>query len=215
MNLPRHYTHADAQEAQRKLQAMLPGNVKVHSGVYNDSMTLGLVVANRAKVSRLYEFGLTGHSETCAGKFGTDISNMALLEIASDWANGQPAVKPESSTPITTEPYTKEVANRDDFLAWYRSVKPGDKVLYFRGDVATFRHNGPIRIAQLQKLSDTAKPSAPRPPSESVEINQIQDMLELLQTVTTMSESNLIAMTKRRAVEGDGWICYATKRERR
>lgn len=215
MILPRRYTHADAQEAQRKLQAMLPANVKVHSGVYNDSMTLGLVVANRAKVSRLYEFGLIGQSEATPGKFGADITNMALLEIASDWANGQPSARPDASPPLTAEPFTQEIRDRDEFLAWFRASKPGDKTLYFRGDVATFRHNGPIRVAQLQKLSDNAKPSAPRPPSESVEINQIQDMLELLQTVTTMSESNLIALTKRRAVEGDGWICYATKRERR
>lgn len=214
MNLPRRYTHADAQEAQRKLQAMLPGNVKVHSGVYNDSMTLGLVVANRSKVSRLYEFGLIGQSETAPGKFGADISNMALLEIASDWANGHPSAKPDAPQ-TTAEPYTQEIKDRDEFLAWFRASKPGAKTLYFRGEVAEFRHEAPLRIAHLQKLSDNAKPSAPRPPSESVEINQLQDTLELLQTVTTMSESKLIDLTKRRAVEGDGWICYATKKERR
>lgn len=213
--MPRTYTHADAETAHRKVSALLRhhGCVRVHSGVYNDGRTLGIVVADRKnRVSRLYEFGLAGKTDQSPGSQGPDLTDLALLQICNEWETGSPVASAYTAPMTVAGPAAVEVTTREAFLSWLRAAKPGDMSLYFRGELASFRASAPARIVALQAKSDAARPSQPRPAAEGLEIDRLQTALDLLSSIFAMRDAGMISPTQRRNVDGAGMIYYATKR---
>jgi hypothetical protein len=63
----------------------------------------------------------------------------------------------------------------------------------------------------LQRLADEATPSAKRPPSEAIELQQIQAQLSLLSAVSSAQARGLVHLTQRRAEHGQ-MIYQATRR---
>jgi hypothetical protein len=215
------YTHDDAEDARRKLNTLLASGCRAHTGVYNDGKTLGIVVASKAGKSKLYEFGWTCLRDDTHCQPAPPFTDLALLQVVAEWKSGDLEEPPASAAvlpenPAYTGPVAKEVCTRDDFLDWLRTAKPGAHALYHRGSVANYRKDGPIRLIELQRLSDNAKPSHPRPPGESVEMQQIQDRLELITTVSGMVNADMVRLIQRRTVEGgEGeFIYYAVKKGR-
>jgi hypothetical protein len=211
----RRYTHDDAAYVSKLMQWFCKEHrLKIHTGVYNDGMTLGLVVANRDKVSRLYEFGMVGKTADSPGTPGPALSDVGLLKIVQEWSTGEPRPpeKVPTETAPTEDPTAKEFTTRDAFAAWFRDAKPGAKAIYYRGSIAHFRHDAPARIIALQQLQDNAKPAKPRPVSESLELQQIQDSLDLIQHATYLYHQGLALLTQRKSVEGDTTIHYAVKK---
>lgn len=213
--MTRIYTYDDSEDVRRKVQAMLPAGFKVRAGVYNDGLTLGLVVVNAAQVSRLYEFGWAGKTETDPGRPAASITDLALLQIVSQWRTGT-LVEEAPGEPLATapSPAAQTVETREQFLAWLRDAKVGAQALYHRGSLAHYRKDAPLRLIHLERLQDEAKPASPRPRSEAVEIEQIRMHLELLTTVTQMAEADLVHLVQRRAMEEGQSVYYAVKKER-
>jgi hypothetical protein len=211
------YTHADSEDVRRKLNAMLEPGCRAHTGVYNNGSTLGVVVASRKGASRLYEFGWAGKTEDAPGYPSPAVSNAGLLEIVSQWRRGEPEeLAPATPAVPASGPVAHKVETREEFLRWLSAAKPGATALYHEGSVANYRKDAPLRLTELQRLADDAKPSHPRPAAESVEMQQIQDHIELIQTVTNMAQTDMVRLIQRRTVEGrEGeFIYYAIKKGR-
>lgn len=212
------YTHEDAEDVRRKLDALLATGCRSHTGVYNDGLTLGVVVANRAKKSKLYEFGWAAKSDDELGRAAPPVTDLALLQIVAEWKTGEPAATPADPLPLASaaQPEARQIDTRETFIDWLREAKPGAQALYHRGSIAHYRKDAPARLVELQRLADAAKPAHPRPVSESVEMQQIQDRLELIATVTQMEQAGLVRLIQRRQVEGGegNFIYLAIKKGR-
>lgn len=218
------YSHDDACDARRKLNALLPSGVRAHTGVYNMGRTLGVVISasgpaekGGGKVSRLYEFGWMARTDDHPGQPAPPWSNAALLQILDEWKTGT-WVEPAAPVPVVPAggPVAKTIHDRPEFEAWLRKAKPGQVCLYHVGSVAHYRAEGTDRLLLLQRLADDAKPSKPRPPAEAIEMRQLQAKMDLLSAVSTAADADQVHLSQRRSVEGEGrWIYYATKRWRR
>jgi hypothetical protein len=172
---------------------------------------VGIVVSNKSRKSKLYEFGMVctdGEPMQCQP--APILNDLAILRILEEWRSGD--LEEKAEPPIlglaAPQPAAREVATRDEFIAWLRDAKAGSQALYHRGSLAHYRKDAPTRLLHLQKLSDDAKPAHPRPPGEAIEMQQIQDRIELIQTVTQMQEAQLVSLIQRRSVEAEGEFIY-------
>lgn len=103
-----------------------------------------------------------------------------------------------------------QFTEKSEFLAWLRTAKKGDQATYFIGELAAYRQTAAARIVELEKLSDKARPSHPRPPAEAVEIELLRSRLDLAASVSSIAQTGLLHLTQKRHEEF-GWYYVATR----
>ena len=99
---------------------------------------------------------------------------------------------------------------KGEFLAWLRGAKKGDQAIYFIGELAAFRQISGARIVELERLADAARPSHPRPPGETVEIDMLRSRMDLASSVSGLAGTGLLHLTQKRN-EDAGWFYLATR----
>jgi hypothetical protein len=185
------YSDAAVSQASRKLNAILADGVTAWVRTSGGRDRLAISVTNSAGMTWLYEFTTE-----------PALSDAAIVDIANEWRTGT----------LADLPSLPAMRDKGAFLDWARSAKPGQTVVYFTGELAQFRATAPQRILQLQRLADQARPAAPRPPGEAIELARLQDAIELIQAATTLQQSETVALTQRRSADGKGWMYCATRR---
>jgi hypothetical protein len=130
-------------------------------------------------------------------------SEIAKKAIAKRWGKTKFARVDGLLVPHFTE--------KGGFLAWVRGAKRGDQAVYFTGELASFRQTAANRIVELERLSDGARPSQPRPAGEAVEIDMLRAQMELAASVSGLASSRLLHLTQKRNRKGEGWHYIATR----
>lgn len=206
-----NYTHAEAKDARRKLISMLPETVTVHTGVLNMGRTLSVLVSNSQAQMKSYEFGWVGRTSTCDGRQGEEFSNKAIMAIADEWNNGSLFVKAYEPS-VRAAPATPYVITKDALIDWVAKARKGDMVVYFRGSLARFRNDAPRRIVELQKRADQAPAKRPQPAHERAELFQLQRDRELLTQIDLFMRKDLITVSQRPDIEGNGTAYLAIRK---
>lgn len=205
----RKYTQHDAEAVRYKLSGLLSGQ-KTHVAVYNEERTLGIVVSNDAGAALVYEFGWAGKTFKTPGHPAPDLTDLALIRISDDWASGSPASVTATISPAAPDPHT--IKTREDFMAWLITAKPGDMVVYHAGELARYLIDAAIRIRHLEGAEDRSR--AGRPSRETIEVEQLQDAIDLVECVRSMHDAKVVTLTQRRALDGNGMLYCATKLRR-
>ena len=202
--MARSFSHDDAVAVASKIMALVPTTLDVHGLVYNDGLTLALIIGNPLGDKHLYEFGWTGRTDDADGAPALAPTDDLLLKIAAAWRSGSP------SHVISTAPVARDVHSAMEFEHWIKTAKSGHQAIYFRGHLAQFREDAHKRLLQLQTLADKARGWAARPAREVVQVQLIQQQLDLLEAVTLASSRELVMLTQRKTT-GEGAIYCATR----
>jgi hypothetical protein len=104
-----------------------------------------------------------------------------------------------------------QFTDKGEFLAWVRAAKSGSRAVYFVGDLATFRQVSAQRIVELERLSDGARPSHPRPSGEAMEIDLLRARMDLASSVSALAGTGLLLLTQKRTGEAGIWHYLATR----
>lgn len=206
-----NYTHAEAKDARRKLISMLPETVTVHTGVLNFGRTLSVLISNSMAEMKTYEFGWVGRTPTCDGRQGEDFSNKAIMAIADEWSTGSVFIKAYVPT-VKAAPATPYIITKDALVDWVAKARKGDMVVYFRGSIAQFRDDAPRRIVELQRRADQAPQKKPQPAKERAELFKLQRERELLAQIDLFMRKDLITVSQRPDIEGNGTAYLAIRK---
>ncbi len=194
--MTRRYTHDDSQEVRRKTQALLPEGVTCTTTLMRDGWQLNIVVCG-AKTCHTYEFG-------------PGITDLHMLKVSAQWKNGDREVSLVTSDDIKATGHY--VDNKGELTHWARTSRPGERVVYFRGNLAQYRADAGPRMVALQTLADASRTGKPLPPHERVELMDLQNRQELLEAVQHLSMAAVISLVQERMSDGQGFTYYAVKR---
>ena len=195
--MTRRYTHDDSQEVRRKTQALMPEGVECTATLLRDGWQLNLVVCGRTSC-HTYEFG-------------PGITDLHMVKVAGQWKSGDRDVShiPAADDVKTTGQFAD---NRDEMTYWARTARVGDRVVYFRGNLAQFRAEAGPRIVALQAQADASRTGKPLPPQEHVTLMDLQAKQDLLEAVQHLSRANVVSLVQERLADGTGFTYYAVKR---
>lgn len=155
---------------------------------------------------------------------GYTLDDVAKIDIDHTIAQIQEraAIAPAVVLPVVAPPpqpkYPLEVIqNEAEAAQWIRHRdfrNPRLSVIYFVGDLGRLRIHASVRIAELQRLQDQARPSKPRPPIETVEIETLQTALDLTAYIYKQATVHHTCMLTRKPWREGLFLNIATRRPR-
>lgn len=195
------FTPDEVSRTSRIMRALLPETCHVICQAVSDGWEMSVSICG---------------TEGCnVVRFTRSMTDRHLLILAERWKTGR--LDPDRTS---DEPYSLErqamvaqsVTLANDLMGWLRTAPKGDKVQYFRGNLAQFRFDAPRRIVQLQSLADRATKKHPRPTSEADELTRLQEQQDLIAKVQHLADANLVMVVQNRIPDGSGATYYAIKR---
>lgn len=106
------------------------------------------------------------------------------------------------------------VVTRAEFMSWLAGAHPGNRIIYFVGELAAFRVAAQHRIVGLQMLLDRATASHPMP-HVALEIESISDQMELAAEVLRLAEAGAVHLTQVRLAKDCPDMAYIVAKGRR
>lgn len=191
----RLYTANDTAHAMRVLRALLPQGVTAAATVAEKGWELRIVVC--------------GKTECRTYKFNTGIEDRHLLRIAGWWETG---VEVPSDAPVIEARSAPALKSSDEMRLWLASARPGQRAVYFRGDLTQWRHDTSKRLVALQAIVDSARSEYERKARERAELQSIQDTRDLLDAVDTAQRRAIVSLVQERLSDGAGAVYYAVRR---
>ena len=88
----------------------------------------------------------------------TEIDQNSLWHRAARFTGPRRMTHTRSETRPATPPATDELMSADELQKWFQTARPGEKCLYYRGNLALARAaDHPVGMMALTKLVDTAR----------------------------------------------------------
>jgi hypothetical protein len=154
-----------------------------------------------------------GRSQCLPYEFGPGLDNRHLLQIADQWKTGERVVQSASTfDPMLEVAQVRFIEDADSLTAWVRTARKGNRVIYFRGEIAQFRYEAPRRLARLLAKADELPAGKSLETHERIDVATIQRQLALLEAVNHLHMANMIEMVQLRMTDGTGTVYYAAKR---
>lgn len=189
----------DVSRTSRIMRALLPTGFDVICQSVSDGWEMSVSIC-----------GPEGCNES---RFTRSMTDRHLLILAECWKTGHPVRSGDEFYALERQAMVAQsVTLANDLMGWLRTAPKGDKVQYFRGNLAQFRFDAPRRIVQLQSLADRATKKHPRPTSEADELTRLQEQQDLIAKVQHLADANLVMVVQNRIPDGSGATYYAIKR---
>jgi hypothetical protein len=196
--MSRRYEFSDVQRVNRTLDALVPEGVKVVTTLVEDGYGLVVTVCG---------------AKTCANySFGPGATEHNLLKVAEQWKTGEQAPLSPSFDPQMANGTTRFINTKEELIAWVRTAKKGERVIYFHGELAQARYDMPRQRVAIMARSDALPPGKTLEPFERVRLQKISETLEMLEAIGQLQSSNLIEPVQLRMTDGTGYTYYAARK---
>lgn len=199
--MSRRYEYQDAARAAVVLKAMLPEGIAVTATLTRDGWEMSIAVC--------------GSSECKSFEFGPGITDHHLVTLAESWATGDYVAPAEPATHGLSALQSQSVETAEQLISWARNAKHGARAIYFRGELAQFRYDGPRQLREKSAMLEKINVKNKKDPDVArlrVQVNQLQTTLELLVAVERLREASVIVLMQLRLTDGSGCVYFAVKR---
>ena len=137
----------------------------------------------------------------------------ATVDHLLGWTAPAPLASPANASLALYQPLNSVA----DLQAWITDRSAKLTAIYFRGNLAAWRHDAALRMRKLEALQDQARPSKPRPPKEAEELTMLQRTMDLCRMVAYFASPSVASVNlaqKRDPDDPEGWVYLATKAPR-
>lgn len=199
--MTRKYVYQDAARAAGILKALLPTGLDCSVSLVRDGWEARVTVCGQTGCETFdFNLGLTDHH---------------LVDLADCWKTGS-YVRPagQQSTALNAM-RSLSVETPEQMIAWARSARKGEKVIYFRGELAQFRFDAPRKIRDKSDLLDRIKSKNKKDADVArlrTEVRQLEDQNQLLVAVERLREASVIVLMQLRLTDGSGCVYFAVKK---
>jgi hypothetical protein len=198
--MTRRYEHKDAVHASTVLRSLLPDGVTCTATLAQEGWEMLVSVC--------------GPEECRTHRMTVGLRTVDILTLAARWATGR-YIEPASS--VSPLPEVTAIESENDLREWARSARPGQRVVYFRGELSVFRFETPRRIIDLEALMDATSlrrknKETKETAGQRAELRRLRTTTEILAAVDSLHRLGRIEMVQTRLSDGQGSIYLAVKR---